>query len=73
MAIKREDIHKLIESVPDEKLSDLAKLIKLLSIPEVEPSELEVEAIKEAQKEYKNGKTHSYTIDELRKEFLDNE
>lgn len=73
MAIKREEIYKLIERVPDEKLSDLAKLIKLLTIPEVEPIEMEIEAIKEAQKEYKNGETYSYSIEELRREFLDNE
>lgn len=73
MAIKREDIYKLIETVPDEKLSDLVRLIKPLTIPEAEPTRDEVEAIKEARKEYESGETVAYTIDELRKEFLDNE
>ena len=31
MAIRREDVYKLIDKVPDEKLSDLVKLIKLLA------------------------------------------
>ncbi|MEH7494505.1 hypothetical protein [Neobacillus niacini] len=73
MAIRREDVYKLIDKVPDEKLSDLVKLIKLLAVPEEDPTEDEIRAIKEATKDYKNGETHSYSIDELRKEFLGNE
>lgn len=73
MAIRREDIYKLIDQVPDEKLSDLVKMIKLLAIPEEEPSESEIKAIKEARNEYENGETFSYSIDDLRKEFLENE
>jgi hypothetical protein len=73
MAIRREDVYKLIDRVPDEKLSDLIKLINLLAIPEEEASVEEIKAIKEASNDYKNGDTHSYSIDELRKEFLENE
>ena len=73
MAIRREDVYKLIDNVPDEKLSDLVKLINLLAVPKEEATEDEIIAIKEAQIEYKNGETHSYSIDELRKEFLENE
>ncbi|KYC90364.1 hypothetical protein MXL46_11790 [Heyndrickxia sporothermodurans] len=73
MAIRREDIHKLIEEVPDEKLSDLVKVIKLLTISEEEPTKDENKLIKEALKEYENGETSSYTIDELRKEYLEDE
>lgn len=73
MAIRREDIYKLIDQIPDEKLSDLVKMIKLLAIPEEEPSESEIKAIKEARNEYENGETFSYSIDDLRKEFLENE
>lgn len=70
VAIKSEEIYKLIDSVPDEKLSDLAKLIKDLIIPEEEPIDDEILAIKEACKDYKNGETISFTIDALRKEYL---
>lgn len=73
MAIRREDVYKLIDKVPDEKLSELVKLIKLLVIPEEVPTEEEVEAIKEARYEYENGKTHAYSIEDLRKEFLEND
>lgn len=73
MAIRREDVHKLIENVPDEKLSELVKVIKFFSIPEEEPTDDDIKAIKEACKEYKNGETLSYSIDELRKELLENE
>lgn len=73
MAIRREDIYKLIDKVPDEKLSDLVKMIKLLAIPEEEPSDSEIKAIKEARNEYENGETLSYSIDNLRKEFLESE
>lgn len=73
MAIRREDIYKLIDSVPDEKLSDLVKLIKHLTIPEEEPTDGEIKAIKEACEEYDNGETKCFTIDELRKEFLEDE
>jgi hypothetical protein len=72
MAIRREDVYKLIDKVPDEKLSDLVKLIKLLAAPEEDPTEDEIRAIKEATNDYKNGETLSYSIDELRKEFLGN-
>jgi hypothetical protein len=71
MAIRREDVYKLIDKVPDEKLSDLVKLIKLLAIPEEEASVDEIRAIKEASNDHKNGETHSYSIDELRKKFLE--
>lgn len=73
MAIRRADIHKLIETVPDEKLDELVKVIKLFTISEEKPTEDEVQAIHEARKEYEAGETTSYTIEELRKEFLDNE
>lgn len=73
MAMRREDVHKLIEAVPDEKLPDLVKLIKSLSMPEEEPTEDEVKAIEKANKEYENGKTYTYTINELRKTFLEDE
>jgi hypothetical protein len=73
MAIRREDVYKLIDKVPDEKLSDLVKLIKLLAVPEEDATEDEIRAIKEATNDYKNGETHSYSINELRKEFLGNE
>ncbi|MBY0146978.1 hypothetical protein [Neobacillus niacini] len=73
MAIRREDVYKLIDRVPDEKLSDLVKLIKLLAIPEEEATVDEIRAIKEARNDYNNGESHSYSIDELRKEFLENE
>ena len=73
MAIRREDVYKLIDKVPDEKLSDLVKLIKLLAVPEEYATEDEIRAIKEATNDYKNGETLSYSIDELRKEFLGNE
>jgi hypothetical protein len=73
MAIRREDVYKLIDQVPDEKLSELVRLIKPLAIPEEVPTKDEVEAIKEARREYENGETHSYSIEDLRKEFLENE
>jgi hypothetical protein len=73
MAKRREDVHKLVESVPDEKLSELVKMINLLTMPEEEPTEDEIKAIKIARKEYEGGETYTYTIDVLRKEFLDNE
>lgn len=73
MAIRREDVHKLIEKIPDEKLPDLIKLIEILSMPEDEPTKDEMKAIETARKEYENGETYSYTIDELRKEFLEND
>lgn len=73
MAIKREDIYKLIDKIPDEKLSELVKIIKYLGLTEEEPSGCEIEAINEARKEYENGETLLYTIEDLRKEFLDNE
>jgi mRNA-degrading endonuclease RelE of RelBE toxin-antitoxin system len=60
----------LIDKVPDEKLSDLVKLIKLLAVPEEDATEDEIRAIKETTNDYKNGETHLYSIDELRKEFL---
>lgn len=73
MAIRREDVYKLIDQVPDEKLSELVRLIKPLAIPEEVPTDDEVEAIKEARYEYENRETHSYSIEDLRKEFLENE
>lgn len=73
MAIRREDVYKLIDRVPEEKLSDLVKLIKLLAIPEEEATMDEIRAIKEASNDYTNGETHSYSMDELRKEYLENE
>jgi len=73
MAIRREDVYKLIDKLPDEKLSELVKFIKLLAIPEEEATEDEMKAIKKACKEYKNGETYSYSIDELHREFLENE
>jgi hypothetical protein len=73
VAIRREDIYKLIDKVPDEKLSELAKIIKVLTKSEDEPTEEEIEAKVQANKEYENGETYSYTIEELRKEYLDNE
>ncbi|MCC3356761.1 hypothetical protein [Bacillus sp. REN16] len=73
MATKREDVYKLIEAVPDEKLSELVKMIKLLTMPEDEPTKTEINAISVSRSEYENGETYSYTIDELRKEFLDDE
>lgn len=73
MAMRREDVHKLIETIPDEKLDELVKLIKLFTIPEEEPTDEEINAINEARKEYLTGETHSYKIDKLRKELLDNE
>jgi hypothetical protein len=73
MVIRREDVHKLIETVPDEKLSELVKLIKLLTMPEDDPTEDEILAIEIARKEFENGETYSYTLDELRKEFLETE
>jgi hypothetical protein len=73
MAISRANIYKLIDKVPEEKLSDLVKMIKLLAVPEEEPSDSEVKAIKEARNEYEKGETFSYSIDDLRKEFLENE
>jgi hypothetical protein len=73
MAVRREDIYKLIETIPDEKLSELVKMIKLLTISEEKPTESEIKAINEARLEYENGETLSYTIDNLRKEFLEND
>lgn len=57
MAIRREDIHKLIETVPEEKLDELVKVIKLFAISEEEPTDDEVQAINEARKEYETGQT----------------
>lgn len=73
MAIRREDVHKLIEKVPEEKLSELMKIIKQLAITEEMPTKDEINTISEARKEYERGETYSYTIDELRKEFLEDE
>ncbi len=73
MEIRREGVYKLIDKVPDEKLSDLVKLIRLFAIPEDKATVDEIRAIKEASNAYKKGETHSYTIDELRNEFLENE
>jgi hypothetical protein len=73
IAIRREDVYKLIDKVPDEKLSDLVKLIKLLAVPEEDPTEDEIRGIKKATNDFKNSETLSYTIDELHKKFLGNE
>jgi hypothetical protein len=73
MAIRREDIHKLIETVPDEKLDELVRIIKLFTISEEEPTEDEVQAINEARNEYETGETLQYTIDQLRKELSEDE
>lgn len=54
-------------------MDELVKLTQLLTIPEEEPTDEEIHAINEARKEYLTGETHSYTIDKLRKELLDNE
>jgi hypothetical protein len=69
MAIRREDIHKLIETVPDENLDELVKVIKLFTISEEEPTEDEVHAINEARNEDETGETLQYTIDKLHKEL----
>jgi hypothetical protein len=73
MAVRREDIYKLIETIPDEKLSELVKMIKLLTISEEKPTESEIKVINEARLEYENGETSTYTIDNLRKKFLEND
>jgi hypothetical protein len=72
LAIRREDVLKMVELVPDEKLSELVKMINLLTIPEEEPTEDEIKIIDVARKEYESGETYTYSKDELRKEFLDN-
>ncbi len=73
VAVRREEILKLIETVPDEKLHELEKMIKILTMPEEEATEDEIKAIEAARKEYENGETYSFTIDQLRKKFLENE
>lgn len=64
MAVRREEIHKLVEVVPEDKLTELKKIIcKMTALEEDEPTKEEREAIKQAMKEYENGET--YTFDEI--------
>ncbi|WP_404332408.1 hypothetical protein [Mesobacillus maritimus] len=53
MAIEREDIYKLIETGPDEKLAELVKVIKLLQF--LKKSQLRMK-FKQSMKHVKNTK-----------------
>lgn len=73
MAMRKEDLYKLIDQVPEGKYYELEQLIKKMTIPEAKATIEEIEAIEKARKEFENGETSRYTIEELRREFLGNE
>lgn len=70
-AIEKKELHELIDKLPKAKYKEVAKLLWELSIPEVEPTEEEKEAIEQARKEIENGEY--VTLDELYKAIYGDE
>lgn len=49
--VDRDYFYELVDNIPDEKLSELRKMLLVMAIPEVEPTEEEREAILKARAE----------------------
>lgn len=69
MAMRKEDLYKLIDNVPVENFPEIEQFIKRFIVPTEEPTEEEIKAIEAGKQEIKQGE--SYTLDELRK-MIDN-
>lgn len=72
MKADREYFYELVDKIPEEKLEELRKVLLIMAITEVEPSEEELEAIRRGKEQFANGEFTSYkSFSELEKDFLD--
>lgn len=60
----------IIEGLPDFKLADLERYIKILAMPEETPTKEDLEAIRRGEEEITNDEFTTYTREELKREFL---
>ena len=68
--MKIEDLYKLVDAVPQSEWADVERYLKIKAIPTEDPTDDEIEAIRQGREGYANGEYYRYaTIDELRAGF----
>ena len=70
MAMNREKLYRLVDAIPSSEWHDVERYLKIKAVPQEEATEEELEIIKQAETEYLNGESVSYTADEFKKRFL---
>lgn len=71
MKIEREFLHTLLDKIPEEKYTELLKILFDMSIPEVTPTPDEIEAIERAREEFARGEFISFaSAEEMMKYFM---
>lgn len=70
LGLNREYLYKLVDAVPNNKLKEVEKILKIMAIPEEVPIEEELEAIRLGEEQVRNGEFSDYTQKEFKKEMI---
>ncbi len=70
LSLNREDLYKVVDAVPNNKLKEVEIMLRIMTMPEVVTTEEDLEDIKQAEIDFAKGELKTYTIEELRKEYL---
>ncbi|MBD8522297.1 hypothetical protein [Lysinibacillus fusiformis] len=71
MKADRDYFYELVDKIPEEKLSELRTVLLKMAIPEFEPTEEELEAIKRGKEQFAKGEYVSFkNFDEMERYFM---
>jgi len=71
MNADREYFYELVDKIPEEKLSELRMVLLKMAIPEFEPTEEELEAIRRGKEQYEKGEYVSYkSIEDFERDIM---
>lgn len=71
LGVNREYLYKLVDAVPNNKLKEVEKILKIMAMPEEVPTKEELEAIRIGEEQIRNGEFLDYTQEEFKKEMID--